>query len=106
MKSEREFLVDRINEGGLVCGVSNGREDIPVGTTFTSVELRSSNEAVVPGSRIGVSLQLVEVHFYQRIVQAIPGGHSAGLGLLGSGAEALTAALAKATGGEHVFLLA
>ena len=88
-----EFLVDSISPEGLVLG-RNGDRDIPVGTTFTAVRrCRVYKEA--GGYRteelgvVGpVSLALHEVHWYSRIIDRVPGGHTAGLRVAGEGLAA------------------
>lgn len=104
-----EFLVDCVNDRGLVLG-RNGDVDIPLGFVFTSIvktrvegsppELRD-----VPMGRVAVvTLRLVEVHWYRRKIELIPRGHTAGLLLRGEGLRELHAALLHRADGEYLHL--
>ena len=102
-----EFLVDHIEPNGLVIG-RNGAADVPVGTQFVSIvktrldgELSHLTSAEL-GTVAAIDLRLTEVHWYRRIIDVIPGGHTAGLRLEGAGVEALQSALARK--GEREFI--
>jgi hypothetical protein len=86
-----EFQVDSISPEGLVLG-RNGDRDIPVGTTFTIVRQCGVHEA--SGLVRPVSLTLREVHWYSRIIDHVPAGHTAGLAVEGEGLEGLAGWLA------------
>lgn len=85
-----EFLVDSISPHGLVLG-RNGDSNIPVGTTFTAVRRsRVHNEPGGFGTEdLGqvrtVALTLRKVHCYQRTIEYLPGGYTAGLEVTGDG---------------------
>jgi len=78
MSKPPEFLVDRIDEHGLVCGQNLIENDIPIGTVFTQIV---TGDDVVSNVR----LELRGVQFYHHQISVIPGGHSAGLELTGEG---------------------
>jgi len=106
-----DFLVDHIEPDGLVIG-RNGYTDVPLGTVFTAigksrVDADDPNLLAVPLGKIAVvRLQLTEVHFFRRLIDAIPRGHSAGLRLDGEGSDKLAAALDGKLEREFVHLLA
>jgi len=106
-----DFLVDHIEPNGLVIG-RNGDTDVPLGTVFTAIG-KSRVEGSAPdllsvplGQIAAVRLQLTEVHFFRRLIEAIPRGHAAGLRLEGEGIEKLAAALDARLEREFVHLLA
>lgn len=106
-----EFLIDRIEPNGLVVGC-NGNVDIPVGTVFTTLTQQLAhreglNLAIVElGIIATVELRLVEVHWFRRMIEVIPRGHSAGLRLDGQGINAITNALATKSRGDYFSLKA
>jgi hypothetical protein len=103
--SELHFQVDSVDTNGLVLGCNGSNDDIPLGTVFTSitkakvVESTLHRESEELGEVAKIALVLAEVHFYRRLVEAVPGGHSAGLKLTGSGLEVLRDTLQSI--GEH-----
>ena len=103
------FMVESVNEQGLVLG-RNGCLDIPVGFVFTSitkvrVEGPTSNLRGIPmGIVCSVSLRVEEIHWYQRAIEVIPGGHSAGLRLSGNGLTELQTSLTRRSNGEYLSL--
>ena len=106
-----DFLIDQITDDGLIYGM-NGALDIPAGTVFRSArksrisEQTPSADSVELGEVARMSLRLVEVHWYRKVIDFVPGGHSAGLRVEGSGIEAVRAALEGRLEGEYVHLLA
>ena len=106
-----DFLVDSINSEGLVIG-RNGYVDVPIGTIFTSITKSkiegdlSALESVDLGEVDQVRLILEEVHWYRKVIDFIPGGHSAGLKLQGSGLVELAEALRNVKEREYVHLVA
>ena len=106
-----EFLVDSISPEGLVLG-RNGDHDIPVGTTFTAVRRGRvykgssgyrNDELGVAGP---VALTLREVHWYQRTIDHVPRGHTAGLAVTGDGLELLASMLSGLQPHEYLWLVA
>jgi hypothetical protein len=93
-----QFQVDSINSEGRVLG-RNGEGDIPVGTTFTALrrcivhhesdDYRSEDL----GEAASIALSLREVHWYQRSIDVVPGGHTAALVVDGEGLDVLAALL-------------
>jgi hypothetical protein len=106
-----EFLVDHIEPSGLVVG-RNGSADVPVGTLFVSIVKtcldgeRPNLSSVELGTVASIGLRLTEVHWYHRMIDVIPGGHTAGLRLEGSGLEALGNALAQKREREFISIRA
>ena len=106
-----EFLVHSINSTGLVVGW-NGDRDIPVGTTFTAIrrcrvhreagEYRS--EDLGEAGRVALTLRGVE--WYQRSIDVVPGGHTAGLAVTGEGLQLLARLLTELPPDEHLWLVA
>jgi hypothetical protein len=105
-----EFLVDSINDAGLIVG-RNGDRDIPVGTTFTEVwRCRVRRDANGLGSEdvevVGpVSLTVREVHWFQRTIDAVPRGHTAALAVSGEGLEWLARLLGSLPQREYLSLV-
>jgi hypothetical protein len=103
------FDVEAILPDGLIIG-RNEYADIPVGTIFTA--LRKSklvgelpNLLPVDQGEIGpVNLQLMEVQWYRRLIDAIPRGHTAALRVSGEGMALLAKALAERGARESVKL--
>lgn len=102
-----EFEVDSILQAGVVVG-RNGRGDVPLGTVFTILaksRLESDRVTSVDlGPLRSIDLRLMEVQWYRRSIDHIPGGHTAGLRLEGTGMEAIEEALASKQKGESVLL--
>lgn len=99
------FHVGSISQDGLVLG-RNSQSDIPVGSLFTSVKKAvlaqgSTTEYLVSD---GISLELLSVHWYGRSIDYVPGGHSAGLKLIGQGMDVLGQALESLNEGEYLSL--
>ena len=109
MRDDIYFSVDKILSNGAVVG-RNGYVDIPVGTVFGSVrKLKLFRDGVgfwQPPKCIleRVSLRLEKVEWFRRFIDAIPGGHGAGLHLSGDGFLALARALAERGESEYVSL--
>lgn len=106
-----EFLVDSISLKGLVLG-RNGDRDISVGTMFTAVRRcrvhkeaggYRTEELGVVGS---VALTLREVHWYQRTIDHIPAGHTAGLAVVGEGLPSLAGWLTELPPHDYLWLVA
>jgi hypothetical protein len=103
------FDVEEILPDGLIIG-RNEYAEIRVGTVFTA--LRKSKlvgdlpnlEPVDLGEFAQVSLQLVEVHWYRRLIDVVPRGHTAGLRVTGEGMPLLAKALAERGERESVKL--
>jgi hypothetical protein len=108
--SKFHFQVDSVDPNGLVLGCNGTSDDIPVGTLFTSitkskvVESSLHRESKELGEVATIALVLAEVHFYRRLVEAVPGGHSAGLKLTGTGLEVLRDTLQGVGEDESVHL--
>lgn len=106
-----EFLIVHIEPNGLIVGRS-GDADIPVGTVFTTLaQQRYEGEGlnlttVELGNIATVELRLIEVHWFRRMIEVVPRGHSAGLRLEGHGIEAITNALATKSKSDFFFLKA
>ncbi len=106
-----EFLVDSINPEGLVLG-RNGDREIPLGTMFTAVTRsrvhRDSRGYLTEelGEVGRVALTLREVHWYQRTIDHIPRGHTAGLAVTGDGLELLAGLLSSLPPHECLALVA
>ena len=106
-----EFLVDSISPKGLVLG-RNGSRNIPVGTTFTSVRLsraqRGPSEINMEdlGEVATVAMTLREVHWYQRTIEHVPDGHTAGLAVSGNGLEVLAGLLRDLPKNDYLSLTA
>lgn len=106
-----DFLVDSISPQGLVLG-RNGECNIPVGTMFTAVRLSRVHR--IPGEirtedlgEVGaVALTLREVHWYQRIIDYVPGGHTAGLLVAGEGLLMLAGLLRELPPRDYLSLTA
>jgi len=95
------FHVDSINDAGLVVG-RNDHIEIPLGSVFTSVSRTryhgtGGTFAFEPPETVAnVHLTVLQVHWYQGLIHAVPPGHTAGLALAGSGLDRLAYLL-----GEH-----
>ena len=106
-----EFLVDSISPEGLVLG-RNCDLNIPVGTTFTAVRLsrvhRDSCEYRTEdlGEVGSVALTLREVHWYQRTIEYVPGGHTAALRVTGDGVVLLAGLLRELPPHDYLALVA
>lgn len=106
-----EFQVDRIEPNGLVIG-RNGDADIPLGTVFVAlkkVRIDSGppdRRTIDLGDVAAISLRLVEVQWYRRKIDLVPGGHTAGLKLEGLGFDAIAGALASKQEREFLFIRA
>jgi hypothetical protein len=104
-----EFQVDCILQDGVVVG-RNGRGDVPLGTVFTTLAKSRFEvdrmKSVDLGLLCSVELRLEEVQWYRRSIDHIPGGHTAGLRLGGTGMEALAEALASKQDRESILLRA
>ncbi|WP_315136818.1 hypothetical protein [Achromobacter marplatensis] len=98
-----EFVIDRIEPDGLVVG-RNSQTDIPLNTVFTKLKrIRLEHaESLQVGDIVTIGLQLTEISFYQRTIEVIPGGHTAGIRLEGSGLEDIADALATKRNGEFL----
>ncbi|MCE9546301.1 MAG: hypothetical protein K8T25_12375 [Planctomycetia bacterium] len=111
MNGRLEFTVDSIAPSGQLLG-RNHELDIPLGTTFnevrkTRVERNSMDyNSVDLGAVASIALTLKAVEWYQRNIDVIPGGHSAGLTVEGTGLEALIHALREASDGEYISIAA
>src|SRR5438477_6857250 len=106
-----EFVVDSISPEGLVLG-RNGDRDIPTGTKFTAVRrCRVHKEAdryrTEELGEVGqLALALCEVHWYQRTLDHIPRGHTAGLAVKGEGLQLLAGLLRDLPPHEYLSLVA
>lgn len=106
-----EFLVDTFSPDGLLLG-RNGDCDIPVGTMFTAIRKRRvrMDSGVLGTEELGevgrVALDLREVHWYQRVIDHVPRGHTAGLLVTGEGLEHLAGLLRSLPRNEYLFLIA
>lgn len=102
-----EFQIDCLLQDGVVLG-RNGRGDVPLGTVFTTLaksRLEADLTTSVDLGTLGcVDLRLAEVQWYRRSIDHIPGGHTAGLRLEGTGLEAIADALAARQERESIFL--
>jgi len=97
-----DFLVDSIDDRGLVLG-RNGQADIAVGSIFTEIQKIYANE---PHEIIySISLRLIEVYWYRRVIEVVPGGHTAALRLGGKGLNELQDALSKRNKFEYIKLV-
>lgn len=105
------FLVESISSEGLVLG-RNGDCAIPVGTLFTAVRrCRVYQEASIHHTKeLGimgpVSLLLREVLWYSHSIDHVPGGHTAGLVVMGEGLTALAGWLQERPPHESLWLVA
>ena len=102
------FFVDSINETSLILG-RNENADIPVGSVFTLLgKTRLNDRTTWTSTDLGyvesVELTLVTVHWYRHEIEYIPGGHTAGLSVTGSGIELLAQHLSKLHDDESVYL--
>jgi len=104
------FHVDSINDAGLVLG-RNDDLAIPLGSVFTSVSRTRYHRAAgsfssePPETVARVRLAVREVHWYQRLIDAIPPGHTAGLALEGYGLDQLASLLGERASGEVLSLV-
>lgn len=102
-----EFDVDSIFQDGVVIG-RNGRGNVPLGTVFTILAKRRLEADRVTSVELGqlgcIDLRLAEVQWYRRSIDHIPGGHTAGIRLEGTGMEAIAEALASKQNGESILL--
>jgi hypothetical protein len=106
-----EFLVDSISPDGLVIG-GNGDRDIPIGTTFSAirhsrVHQTSDGYHTEELGEVGqISLTLCGVQWFQRAIDHVPRGHSAGLTVTGDGLELLAQLLRQLPRHECLTLVA
>lgn len=102
-----EFVVDSVNDSGLLQG-RNGERDIPVGTTFTEIRRRKWNSTANKFEHVGlvgaISLTVRAVHWYQRSIDVIPAGHTAALAVDGGGIGLLAEALNHLSQNESLSL--
>ncbi|GAA5508884.1 hypothetical protein [Novipirellula caenicola] len=104
------FFVDSINESSLILG-RNENTDIPVGSVFTLIgKTRLNDRTTWTSTDLGavatVSLTLVIVHWYQREIDNVPGGHTAGLAVSGTGLDLLSEHLDRLADDESLYLAA
>ena len=102
------FFVDSINETPLILG-RNENADIPVGSVFTLIGKTRLNDRTTwtstdLGSVATIALTLVTVHWYRREIEYIPGGHTAGLAVHGTGLDSLAAQLDLLGDDESLYL--
>lgn len=102
------FFVESINESSLILG-RNENADIPVGSVFTQVgKTRLNDQAAWTSADLGsvaaVNLTLVKVHWYQREIDYVPGGHTAGLAVTGEGLDLLSEQLDRLVDDESLYL--
>lgn len=106
-----EFAVHSINPDGLVIG-RNCDCDIPVGTRFSNIRHRrihkTNNEYQTQdlGNAASISLTLREVHWYRKLIDLIPRGHTAGLRVDGDGLSELAEQLRNLPPGDSLSLTA
>lgn len=106
-----EFQIDRFEPDGLVVG-RNGYEDIPLGTVFLALAKRRLDGEVPNlitvelGDLAAVDLRLTEVHWFRKLLDVVPSGHSAGLRLEGAGLEVVATALASKREREFIYIRA
>ena len=102
-----KFEVDRIEPDGSVSG-RNGHVDIPLGTVFTQLKMTrfEQNVWVLEDYPAAIELRLIEVLFYRKSIELIPGGYTAGLRFEGSGLDILANALASKRKGQHLEICA
>jgi hypothetical protein len=106
-----EFLVNSISPDGLVIG-RNGDRDIPVGTTFSAIQhsrvhQKSDGYYTEELGEVGqIALTLSGAQFYQRNIDHVPRGHSAGLTVTGDGLELLAQLLCQLPRHEFLTLVA
>ena len=105
-----KFYVDSINESSLILG-GNDDAEIPVGSVFTQIgKTRLNDRATWASTDLGfvasINLTLLTVHWYQREIDHIPGGHTAGLAVTGTGLELLADHLVGLANGESLYLAA
>ena len=104
-----DFLVDAVDDSGLVGGINCGG-DTPVGTMFTTItKFRVDGDlpnliTLDLGVFAAVALILKEVDWYRRSIPQIPRGHSAGLRFAGKGLDTLKQVLATRGKSEYVHL--
>lgn len=104
-----EFLVDSINEQGLIIGKSNADIDIPLGSAFSKIlkahyDNRIRNVETVELDNI--HLVLMGVTWYRREIDFIPKGHSAGIVLEGTGLKLLSEIINNSKKREYVHIQA
>lgn len=96
-QSERVYYCDPSSLGRRSLGV--------VFTILAKRRLEADRVASVDvGPLRSIDLRLTEVQWYRRSIDHIPGGHTAGLGLEGTGMEAIAVALASEEKGESILL--
>lgn len=104
-----EFEIECVVQDGVVLG-RNGRNDVPLETVFTTLAKRRLEADLITLVDLGplchVDLQLMEVQWYRRSIDKIPGGHTAALRLEGTGMDAIAVALASKQERESILLRA
>jgi hypothetical protein len=104
-----EFDLDSITDSGLLQG-RNGKRDIPVGTMFTEVRRhrRSSNSSETQPAEVvcKIALSIRAVHFYQEVIDVVPGDHTAALAVDGDGMHLLAEAINHLSKDDYLSLFA
>jgi hypothetical protein len=107
-----ELLVDHVLEDGRFVVINNSSGDVPIGTTFTTLQSRFGvregdswrEEPLAPLEP--VSLELVEVESWRQLLEQIPKGHNAAVRLKGEGAALLERHISSRQKSVYVFLAA
>ena len=107
-----ELLVDHVLEDGRFVVINNSAGDVPIGTIFNTIQSRVGvqeddswrEEPLAPPE--SVSLELVEIESWRKLIEQVPKGHNAAVRLKGAGADLLERYISSKKKSVYVFLAA